>query len=485
MNFISRSAGYWLLLWFGVGMIAVTYFFARWERWRTREGFLVAGRDVGWLLGGFSIAASWIWAPALFVSVQMAYLKGLPGIFWFTLPNILSLTIFAVLAPRIRSRLPEGYTLPEYVRNKFRTKRVHIVYLFPFFFYQLMAVVVQLFAGSSLVSLLTGIPIPAVMIILAIIVLSYTLISGLEASIVTDFVQLSMIFVVGAIILPLAWRAGGGPASVNAGLGGTAGTRNILDPGVAFSFGIVTSIGLIAGSISDQSNWQRAFAVRQRDLVKAFTFGSLLFGIVPIALSILGFMAANPSLGVTLPRGVDVSMIGVQTIAHLLPAWAVFLFLIMLLAALSSALDAGLAAASSLWVADISRPTSDDAAVRSARFSMAAMTILGLLVALGVLYVPGFGLQKLWWVFNTIAACVMIPTILSLYWSRLSETGVFWGILVAFVVGIPLFVYGNVIDDPKWIVGASLFIVAVSTVFCLIFSKKETTVAPARAISKT
>src|SRR5215471_17421079 len=143
MNFITQSAGYWLLFWFGLGMVAVTYFFARWDRWHTKEGFLVAGRNVGWVLGGFSIAASWIWAPALFVSVQMAYQKGLPGIFWFTFPNILSLTIFAALAPRIRNRLPEGYTLPEYVRHKFQTKRVHRMYLFPFFFYQLMAVVVQ------------------------------------------------------------------------------------------------------------------------------------------------------------------------------------------------------------------------------------------------------------------------------------------------------------------------------------------------------
>jgi len=473
MNFISQSAGYWLLLCFGIGMLAVTYFFARWDRWHTKDGFLVAGRNVGWLLGGFSIAASWIWAPALFISVQMAYQKGLPGIFWFTFPNIISLTVFAALAPRIRSRLPEGYTLPEYVRSKFKTKRVHRMYLFPFFFYQLMAVVVQLFAGSSLVSLLTGIPVPAVMVILAIIVLGYTLISGLEASIVTDFVQLSMIFVAGAIILPLAWGASGGWPAVNAGLGGLAGIRNMFDPGVAFSFGIVTSIGLIAGSISDQSNWQRAFAVRQSELKKAFIFGSLLFGVVPIALSILGFVAANPALGITLPKGVDTSMIGVQAIAHLLPAWAVFLFLIMLLAALSSALDAGLAAASSLWVADISRPDSDDASVRSARSSMAVMTILGLLVALAVLYIPGFGLQQLWWIFNTISACIVVPTVLSLYWDGLSEAGVFWGILVAFVVGVPLFIYGNIIDKPGWIVGASLFIIAVSTLFCLLLGRKD------------
>ena len=51
--------------------------------------------------------------------------------------------------------------------------------------------------------------------------------------------------------------------------------------------------------------------------------GSLLFGIVPIVLSILGFLGANPALKITLPKGVDVSMIGVQTIAQLLPPWAV------------------------------------------------------------------------------------------------------------------------------------------------------------------
>jgi urea-proton symporter len=479
MNFISQSAGYWLLLCFGIAMVLITYFFARWERWQTKDGFLVAGRSVGWLLGGFSIAASWIWAPALFVSVQMAYQKGLAGIFWFTAPNILSLTIFALLAPRIRQRLPDGYTLPEYVKYKFRTRRVHTVYLFPFIFYQLMAVVVQLYAGSGLVSLLTGISQPLVMCILAIIVLTYTLISGLEASIVTDFVQLSMIFVVGLVIIPLAWTAGGGHASVTSGLSGISGTTNVFDPGIAFSFGIVTSIGLIAGSISDQSNWQRAFAVRSKELVKAFVFGSLLFGVVPIALSILGFLAANPSLKIALPKGADVSMIGVETIAQLLPSWAVLLFTIMLLAALSSALDAGLVAFSSLWVADISKPKTDQGAVRSARSSMVVMTIVGLLVALGVLYIPGFGLQHLWWIFNTIAACVMVPTVLSLFWDKLSETGVFWGILVAFVIGVPLFIYGNIIDKPVWIVGASLFIVAISTLFCLVAGNQGTGVVEA------
>lgn len=472
MSFVSQTTGYWFLFIFAIGMVLITYFFARWKKWHTKEGFLVASRKVNWFIGGTSVAASWIWAPALFISVQLAYQKGLAGIFWFTFPNIIALAIFTFLAPRIRKRLPNGYTLPQYIKYRLQSERVHKVYLFPYFFYQLMAVTVQLFAGGALVSLLTGIPLTTIMPILAIIALVYTLISGLEASVVTDFFQMAMIVVIGAIILPLTWAAAGGASAISAGLSGIEGIRNIFDPGVAFSLGIVTSIGLISGAISDQQYWQRSFAIKRKHLVKAFIFGALLFGIVPIALSTLGFLAANPVLGVTLPEGIDVSMIGVQTVATLLPAWAVFLFVVMLLSGLSSTLDSGLSATSSLWVTDVIKAKTDNKAIRSARKAMIGIAILGLLVALAVVYIPKFGLFHLWWIFNTIAATVVIPTVLSLYWGKLDARGVFWGVLVAFVIGLPLFIYGNLIENPVWIVGASLFIIAISTIFCLAMPRK-------------
>lgn len=472
MSFVSPITGYWFLGVFAALITLFTYSFARRKGWQTREGFLLANRKVGWVLGGFSIASSWIWAPALFVSVQVAYQQGLAGIFWFTLPNILALLIFAVFAPRIRACFPAGYTFTQYIRHRLESDRVHKVFLFPYLFYQLMAVVVQLFAGGSLLSLLTGIPLTTIMPLLAAIVLLYTSISGFQASIVTDFIQLGLIYAIGIVILPLTWRAAGGIDAVLAGIHGIQNVQSMFDPGVAFSFGIVTAIGLIAGSISDQSNWQRAFAVSDGQVVKAFIFGSILFGLVPIGLSTLGFLGANPALSIALPEGIDASMIGVQTVASLLPFWAVSLFVLMLLAGLSSALDAGLSAASSLWVTDIVKPKNDASAVRAARYSMVGITILGLLMSLAALYIPHFGLQQLWWVFNTIAACIMVPTVLSLYWDKLSERGVFWGVLISFVAGIPLFVYGNIIMKPVWIVGASLFIVAVSTGFCLLFPRK-------------
>lgn len=496
---LSPSQGYWLLAMYGVFMIAITYFFAHWKKYKTIQGFLVAERNVVWWLGATSIAASWIWAPALFVSVQQSYQQGLPGIFWFTFPNIVALLLFIWLAPKIREKLPFGYTLPQWIMYRLNSQKVHKMYLFPYFFYQLMAVAVQLFAGGGLVSFLTGIPFVNAIIIMAVIVLAYGAFSGIVASFVTDFIQFLLIVVGVVVVVPWTIFAAGGWNVIGPGLGGITGQfTNVFDPGVAFSFGIVTAIGLIAGAISDQQYWQRAFAIKKENLVPSFVFGAILFGIVPIALSLLGFLAANTSLGITLPAGLDPSMIGVVAVGALLPTWAIALFVVMLLSALFSTLDSGLSATSSLYATDVMKRTdaenailakvdrkevlsSDEEQIRTvldkrtvwgARMAMFGITILGLLVALAAKFIPGFGLQQLWWIFNTVAACVVVPTVLSLYWDRLDARGVFWGVLVAFVVGIPLFVYSNIINNSTLIVGASLFIIAVSTGFCLLMPRK-------------
>lgn len=478
MSFLSPQSGYIILLSFGAIMVIMSLLQKTKPTSSQKEDFLLANRKTDWLKGSASIAASWIWAPALFVSVQMAYEKGLAGLLWFTAPNIFALIIFAFLAPRIRKKFPEGYTLPQYIQTRFQSKRLHTLYLFPYFFYQLMAVTVQLFAGGNFVSLLTGIPLTTVMPLLLAIAVTYTLISGLRASILTDFIQLIMIFGIGAIILPLVWQAGGGLTAIQSGFAGTEGITNIFDPGVAFSFGIVTSIGLIAGAISDQQYWQRSFAIKKTQLRKSFIIGGILFGIVPLALSILGFIAINPDLAITLPQGIDSSMIGVQTVATLLPSWAVLLFILMLLSGLSSTLDSGLIAASSLWVTDVSKQKSEKNQLRSARLAMIGIGLLGLAVAYIAYYIPEFGLKHLWWIFNTIAACVLVPTILALYKKTLNEKGVFWGILIAFIFGIPLFIYSNIINNETWIVGSSLFVIAISTVFALIPPKPQSSAKP-------
>lgn len=498
MNTLTQTQGYLIIFLFGIVTLILTWLFSREKIWtKTQVGFLKAGSNVPWHLGSLSIAASWIWAPALFVSVQKAYELGIPGIFWFTFPNIIALIIFVWLGPKIRNRLPGGYTLPDWIRYRFPDKNVHKIYLIIYFWYQVMAVTVQVYVGGLLLSFLTGIPLNLVMVLLAVIVLSYAIISGLRASIVTDCLQ--MILILGAvfIIIPWVYKVAGGWDVVSKGFGGLANQKNILDPKVMYSFGLVTSIGLIAGSISDQQYWQRSFAIKKNHLTLAFVIGGILFGIVPVMLSTLGFLGANPDLGIQMPTSVQLPMIGVAVVSKLLPNWALILFVIMLLSGLASTFDSGLCAGASLWAIDSVKLSDEERNVLQkerlgipfegtekqvkmeldrktpirARQAMIGLTILGLLVALLVEYIPGFGLDKLWWVFNAIASMALVPTILSLYWNRQSAKGVLIGFACSFI-GIIVFIIGNAVNNNDLVVLSAVFIIVISLIINLAFPSK-------------
>jgi Na+/proline symporter len=496
MHIMTPEAAYVLLIVFALMMIFATSVASRDHKWHTAVGFMAAGRSVPWWLGAISICVTWIWAPALFISSKQAYENGLPGIFWFTFPNILSLMIIAPLAVRIRKCLPAGYTQPEWIRYRF-DENVHKIYLGVFFWYQLIAVTMQLYAGGNIFTLLTGVPLQSVMLVLAGTTLTYSIISGMRASIITDFLQYALIIIGGILVIPWTIAAAGGPAMIAQGIGGIGGQHpSLFDNQVAFNFGIVTSIGLISGSLSDQQNWQRAFSIEEKRLVPAYLLAGILFGIVPIALSTLGFLAANPAVGVSLPAGVDTSMIGVATVAHFLPGWAVVAFIIMMLGGLCATMDSAMCAASALYTFNCSSLTEQDRQANieessgsieasnrqnawdkkvllRGRLAMVAITVIGLLLALAIVYIPGFGLQYLWWILNSVGMCVAIPTVLSLYWDRLDAKGVYWGTLIGFIVGVPLFVYSNVTGETWLTVAESIGILAVSALFCLLFKRKE------------
>jgi SSS family solute:Na+ symporter len=259
---------------------------------------------------------------------------------------------------------------------------------------------------------------------------------------------------------------------------------------VVFSFGIVTSIGLIAGSIADQQYWQRSFAIKRSDLKKSFVWGGLMFGVVPIALSVLGFIAANPAQGIALPEGTGLPMIGIATVVKLLPIWASVFFVVMLLAGLCSTLDSGLCAASSLYAVDMVKMSDgereilrkerlgialsesetatkgemDKATMKRARTGMFGIAAVGLVTAFIAQHL--FSLDRLWWIFNGVATCFVVPTVLSVFWDRLSAKGAFYGILAS-LVGMVVFVYGNWVQNDVITVVSAVAIVGVNLAFCV------------------
>ena len=433
------------------------------------EQFLVAGRNVSWTRGAFSIAVSWIWAPAIFIASLQAYTQGIAGAFWFIVPNIVTFFVFAPIAIRLRKLMPNGFTLPEFILKRFGgDKGTHIVFLIVFAGYQLGAIVINSLAGGTLLHILTGMNFTVAVLAISAIALIYSLMSGLKASILTDIIQMLMIVIVGFILVPWVIVNAGGVSAVTGGLAGVTGEfGNIFNPAVAYSFGIVMTLGLLAGPIADQMFFQRTFAVRKKHIVKTFVAGGLLFGIVPIMLSLLGFVAANPAIGSAI-NVVDPQMVGPLVIGHLLPKAALLLFVFMAFAGLSSTLDSAYVAMSSLATIDIYKkyinPMADDKRLlKAARIAMLIMAVVGTSIAL---------LQpKLLWVFliyAALSASVLFPVILSVFWKRLNRRGAFWAVATSLVIGLPMSIYANVVENTDLIVLSTVLSVGIGLVVCLV-----------------
>ena len=476
-NILSPVGGIVFLVLFGLAMLALTAWFGR-HRKRDRTEFLLAGRSLRVGPAAMSIAASWIWAPALFIASQKAYDQGLPGVFWFTFPNVLALVIFAPLAFKIRKIFPAGFTLPQLMRER-HGRGVHVLYLIQFLGLQVSSFAVQILAGAALIQILTGLSFQVVAVALVMIALSYSTLGGLRASVVTDFVQMALIFVVTAVTVPwVVWKVGGMTA-VSAGLGGVTGEfGNLFDPWVAYSFGIPVTIGLLSGPIGDQQHWQRAYALKSDSaVIKTFILASLLFVIVPISLSVLGFVAA----GSPLSQGWEITnsqLIGPITVSNLLPSFAAVLFSVMLLSGLSSTLDSVLVAVASLASVDLLGGSSvgdlnadqDRRQVRIARISMLVLAGLGLAVAL----IPGLQILHLFIFYGTWRASTMIPTILTLYWKDLHRKAVFVAILASLIFGAPIYGWGTYIGNPHLAVSGSLLVLILGALGCVLGTKMLT-----------
>lgn len=472
---ISQGAALGIVAGFGAAMFTAS---AVRRRAPGLDLFLVANRSVGTIVGAMSVASTWIWAPALFIAAQKAYQQGLPGLMWFTVPNVGCLVLFAFLASRIRKIFPRGYTLPEYIATRFDAK-THVVYLFSFLALQVCSMGVQLIAGAALLKAMSGTPYVVGVVVLAVTFTSYSLIDGVKSSIRTDLFQMLIIVIGMAALVPLAVVKGGGGEALAAGLGGFTGQfRNIFDPWVAYSFGITVTIGLMAGPVGDQQHWQRAFSFQQGKEFSGYLLGACFFAVVPLTMSLLGFIAAgNASAAPEVSAGTAAAQqVGPDVIQTLLPSWGLFAFMVMILSGLASTGDSALCAGGSLVAVDIYRryidPDASDAkALRVSRLSVLAIAVL----AVGISLIPGITILSLFLFYGTLRSSTLMPTLVLLFREKVAAWGVFWGVALAIVFGLPVYLIGELTGMMHLKVAANIGIVLISLAVPLLASDRGKT----------
>ena len=455
-----------VLLIYALIMIGATVFFTK-RKANNKGSFHTADRNIGGIIAALSIAATWIWAPALFVSGNQAYTNGVPGLFWFLVPNVLCLIIFIPFAKKIRQEMPEGVTLSGYMAKKYKSEKVKKVYLFQLGSLSVLSTAVQLLAGSQVLSLITGAPFWLMTILLAVIAFSYSQISGIKASVTTDVIQIIFILVGCALILPLSLNNTGGISSIVNGLKGATGEFSSLFDNkgiqVFLSYGLPTAIGLISGPFGDQSFWQRTFSIRKKSIGKAFFFGALIFGLVPLAMGLVGYIAAGSGF-----TAADPSMVNFEFISSVLPSWIIIPFLFMIISGLLSTVDSNLCSAASLTVDRRKKETPKE----NLRTSKIVMVLL-LLVSIGIANIPGITVTHLFLFYGTLRATTLLPTVLTLKGKKLSEKGVYIGVICSLAIGLPIFAYGSFAGDALFKTIGSLAAVLISGIVALALSRKR------------
>jgi Na+/proline symporter len=410
---------------------------------KSQERFFAANRQLGGLVGAMCIAASWIWAPALFVSSQIGYLWGYSGLVWFVVPNMLALVLFAPLAAKVRSRIPSGFTYLEYLKThekncEFSFRKIQLTVLL---LVQLIALSMQVTAGSELLSNVSHIPYITVAAFMTFAPLTYCLIAGLPSSILTDALQYvvmlsAIIFIYSGVplkgdFLPLLQQP-----------------FHPFDGKVLVEIGIPSALTLLFGIFSDHQQWQRAFATKLTSIRSPFFGGAILHGIVTFSLGTLGALIAQSGYIAKNPQ-----LVGAEFVSNMMPHIFVSAFIVMALAGLCSTVSSSLCAFGSLcameWGAAGQKNSEfTDLASRqkstmfTGRKAMVLLALFGFLIA--TVRLP---IIVLWLTAGIVRLCTAAPTLASVFDPYFQGKKGTIAIALSLVFGAPLFVYGIVYHD--------------------------------------
>lgn len=469
MEILSQFQGAALIACFFAAMSLIVLCLRK--RQQTKAEFLAAGHSAPWALTAFSMAATWVWAPSMFTAAEKAYTQGFAGVFWFVVPNVLTLVLFAFFAKRMRALRPEGWTFSDYIREKY-SNRAHNMFLTESFGLQICSLAVQLLAGATIFHKVTGLPFLWTTVILALIPLIYSLTNGIRGSIATDFIKMSFIATVLLLGLPIM-SSNIGVGTLLAGLGGINGTHaHLFDAtgiAVMLSFGLPTTIGLLSGTFGDQMFWQRVFSVKQNAVKKTMVSAAFIFAVVPVSLACFGFFAAGAGLDIA-----DTQLVNVGAVINFCPRWFLYLFFLLILSGLISTVDSILCAVSSVAGHDIVQRLKEKTgkeynALGVARIGMVLVALLAIMVA----NIPGITITYLFLFYGTLRSSVMLPTIFAIKGRNMTERGIFYGILASLLIGLPIFAVGNLNGNVPMIVIGSLLTIGLSGVLSRTMKERE------------
>ena len=459
MIVLSEAIGYAILL--GIGLImalAVTLLVRAETKWlgtkKTFEWFSTAGRNVKAGLVASSVVSAWTWAATLLQSSTVAYQFGISGPFWYAAGASIQVILFAILAMKLKEKVPSSHTFPEMIFARFG-KDSHKVFLFFALMTNTIVTAMLVLGAAAVVNSLTGVNIYVAAFLIPIGVIVYTFFGGLRATFLAEYLNSVFLFTVVLVFVIAVYfsnpHIGGisgmfarlaAAASTHPVQGNVAGSYLTMASSGALIFGVINIVGNFGTIFVDQAYWQRAIAAAPKSAFKGFIIGGLAWFAIPFTLATtLGLSAVAIGAPLTSEQ-IGMGLVAPTAASQVLGDIGAILLLTMLFTAVTSAGSAELVSVSSLVTYDIYRTYVKPSATGRGlmRISRIAIVAFGMgmgLLALMLLQI-GASLQYIYLVMGVLIGSAVAPITLAIVWKRTNKVAATVGALGGLVCGVAL-----------------------------------------------
>ncbi|PJB97127.1 MAG: urea active transporter, partial [Nitrosopumilales archaeon CG_4_9_14_0_8_um_filter_34_10] len=349
-------------------------------------------------------------------------------------------------------KAPSAHTFLEIIRARYGNGS-HKVFLVFALMTNMIVTAMLLLGGSAVVNGLTGMNISLAAFLIPIGVMIYTLVGGLKATFVADYMHTIIIFVVILTFVAAVYVntdiTGGvegmyeklvAAAKLHPVEGNAAGAFLTLASAGGLMFGIINIVGNFGTVFVDQAYWQRAIAAQPSSTVKGFLLGGACWFAIPFTLATtMGLTAIALNVDLT-PAQVQMGLVVPAAATALMGEIGAIMVLAMLFMAVTSAGSAELIAVSSLITYDIYRTYKNPNASGKQLVKVSRITIVGFGLGMGglaiILLGMGLSLGFVYLAMGIIIGAAVIPIALTILWKKTNKVAATLGAIIGLMIAM-------------------------------------------------
>ncbi|RCK63261.1 Urea active transporter [Candida viswanathii] len=467
VHLLNQGAGYGVLVGvgaaFAIGMILTTKLLQRYlhEDANSTETFSVANRSVGTFLSASAVYSSWTWATECLWVGLMTYNYGIQASYYYGAGLAIQISVMSLIGIHAKKKIPTAHTSLEAVNLRYG-KVAHILYLILSLICNIASSSAMIVGAAGAISVIAGnLHIVAATMLIPFGVLLYTVVGGLKATFLTDFIHTTILLIIFCYLTTsvLSSDQVGGlnglwdrlvEASEHKYIEGNyEGSILTGKSKGAVIFGLILTAGNFGLTVMDSSFWQKTFSASPRATVPAYLLTAVFIcsNVWPVGAIIGGalhFLENDPSFP-TYPRKMTEDEVASgfvipYVLKGVLGNGAVGALLLIVYLAITSTLSAQMVSVSSIVSFDIYKRYINPSARNKSMITVSHVTCI--IFSFGI---AGFsvmlhyvGVNMTWYgYFYPIVICPgVVPLIFTVTWDRQTFSAAVISPLVGFGAGL-------------------------------------------------